>query len=91
MTKSSWTFLNIKNFKMFDISLWFLNFRAQKLDGAFFEGFVELQQNQLDEIEEAAKGTLKREALSHGHHDTLSITRKLSKEKVPNKKKLFNI
>ena len=57
-------------------------FRAQRLDGAFFEGFVELHKHQLDEIEEAAKGTLKREALSSGHQSSLSVKHTLSKEKV---------
>jgi len=54
------------------------------LDGAFFEGFVELQEKQREEIEEAAKGSLKREALSSSihQHDTRSITRNIPKQKV---------
>uniref|UniRef100_A0A7M5UIZ8 C2 domain-containing protein n=1 Tax=Clytia hemisphaerica TaxID=252671 RepID=A0A7M5UIZ8_9CNID len=56
--------------------------RAQRLDGAFFEGFVELQEKQKDELEEAAKGTLKREALSSNKYqnDSRSIIKPRSKK-----------
>lgn len=59
---------------LFFISLIF-HHRAQKLDGAFFEGFVDIKDKQKEHVEEAAKGSLKREVQSsYAFHSTTANT-----------------